>query len=258
VHLEGPWLNPEQAGGQRVQFLRPPDLAELEALVGLAPVRWATVAPELPGADVLVRRMKGLGLVVAAGHTAASYAQMQRAVEWGVDHCTHFFNAMSGFHHREPGVVGAGLLLPGLSLELIADGIHVHPAALRLAYETRGQQRLVLVTDAVECAGEAEGIHGVDGRTLVVRDGSIRLAGGTLAGSALTMNRAVALMVQQVGVPLAEALAMATLVPARRLGLAGRKGTLAPGKDADLVVLDGQFQVRLTAVRGRVVYERPG
>ncbi len=257
VHLEGPWLNPTKAGGQRVEFMRHPSVAELEALP-LAPVRWATVAPELAGAEALIRRMKELGLVVAAGHTAATYTEMQQAVAWGVDHCTHFFNAMSAFHQREPGVVGAGLDLTGLYLELIADGIHVHPGALRLAYASRGWERLLLITDAVEYAGEAEGVYEVDSRVLTVKDGSIRLQDGTLAGSSLTMNRAVALMVQQVGLPLTEAVAMATLIPARRLGLDDRTGSLVAGKDADLVVFDEDFQVWLTVIQGDVVFEQSG
>ncbi|HVA90426.1 MAG TPA: amidohydrolase family protein, partial [Chloroflexota bacterium] len=195
-------------------------------------------------------------LVVAAGHTTASYTEMQEAVTWGIDHVTHFYNAMRGLHHREPGVVGAGLTLQELYLEVIADGIHVHPGALRLAYQAKGPRRLMLVTDAVEYAGMAEGVYEEGDRKLLVENGSIRMQDGTLAGSTLTMDQAVALMVRQVGAPLEEAIAMASSVPAERLGLSNRKGSLTPGKDADLVVLDDHFDVQLTAVSGNIIFQR--
>ena len=256
VHVEGPWLNPEKAGGQPIEFMRAPRSEEFAALATLAPIRWATIAPELPGAEQLVRTIRAHGAVVSAGHTNATYAMMRTAVTWGLEHCTHLFNAMSALHHREPGVVGAGLALPELTVEVIADGIHVHPAALRAVYAAKGWERLLLVTDAVEPAGCADGVYAIGGRARTVADGAVRLPDGTLAGSTLTLNRAVALMVGQVGVPLMEAVAMASLVPARRLRLAHRTGSLAPGMDADVVVFDEHFEVQLTAVRGQVAFQQ--
>jgi N-acetylglucosamine-6-phosphate deacetylase len=153
-------------------------------------------------------------------------------------------------------VVGAALASPAVHVEVIADGVHVHPGALAAAFRAKGGERMLVVTDAVEPAGERDGIHVVNGRQLLVDQGSIRLADGTLAGSALTMNRAVAVMVRQAGVPLQTAVQMATLNPARRLGLQDRKGSLEAGKHADLVVVDADFGVWLTVVRGMVAFDR--
>lgn len=254
VHLEGPWLNPKMAGGQVAELMRPPSAAEFDALADLGPVRWATVAPELEGAEALIRRMRERHVRVAAGHTAARYDEMAAAARWGLDHCSHFYNAMCALHHREPGTVGAGLTIPELHLEIIADGIHVHPVAIQLAYAAKGWRGISLVTDAVEFAGLPEGLYRRGTRLLRVGS-AITLENGTLAGSGLTMNRAVGFLVDRVGIPVSEAVAMASMVPAGRLGL-GQRGALAPGYSADFAVLTSTWEVTMTVIRGQVAYEQ--
>lgn len=257
VHLEGPYINPRYRGAQEEAFLRPPDAAELAELADAAAgaLRLVTLAPELPGALACIAMLRRLGVRVAAGHTAATYAEITAAARAGLRHVTHLFNAMRGLHHREPGTVGAALELPRLTCELIADGIHVEPAALRLAVKARGRRGVVLITDAMMAAGLGDGEYRLGPQPVSVRGGAARLADGTLAGSVLTMDRAVANMVRLAGVPLPAAVAMASLQPARALGLQRRKGSLEPGKDADVVVLDGSLRARLTLVEGQVVYD---
>jgi len=193
--------------------------------------------------------------VVSAGHTDATYEQLRAAAEAGLRHATHLYNGMRGLHHREPGTVGGALTLPGMTVELIADGIHVHPAAMQLAIRARGPANMVAVTDAMRAAGLGEGEFTLGGLPVIVKDGQARLHSGALAGSVLTMDRAVQNLVRLVGLDLPAAVAMATLNPARRLGLDHRKGSLAVGKDADFLILDEHLNVKTTVIGGEVVYD---
>jgi N-acetylglucosamine-6-phosphate deacetylase len=168
----------------------------------------------------------------------------------GARAATHLFNAMRPLHHREPGVVGAVLASPRVTAELIADGIHVHPAALRLAHAAMGAGRLVLVTDAMQAAGAPDGGYRLGEQAIAVADGAPRTASGSLAGSTLTMDRAVKLSVEQAGIPLPDALTMASATPATLLGLGRVKGRIAPGADADLVILDGGCRAIATMIAG--------
>ncbi len=257
-HIEGPYVHPQFKGAQNPCYIRTPSVAEVDRWLaeGAPDFRWqVTLAPELEGALYVICHLAQRGVVVSAGHSRCTYAELKAAVGAGVVHVTHLYNAMRGFHHREPGAVGGALLLPGLTVELIADGIHAHPAALALAVKVRGAEEVLLVTDAIRAAGLSDGVYSLGGLSVTVRDGAARLADGTLAGSVLTMDRAVRTMVHEVGVPLHTAVAMASLHPARRQGLHQRKGSLGPGKDADLVLLDEDLHVRMTVVEGEVVYD---
>jgi N-acetylglucosamine-6-phosphate deacetylase len=187
---------------------------------------------------------------VSLGHTDASLETFERAAEAGATLVTHLYSAMSPFHHREPGAVGAALALDRLTACLIPDGIHTHPASLRIALSAKGASRLALVSDAMAAAGCGPGAYTLGGQTVHVRDGAARLADGTLAGSAILLDEAVRGMVALGGATPGEALAMASTVPARALGLA-RTGRIAEGLDADLVLLDGDLHVRGTLVRGK-------
>jgi N-acetylglucosamine-6-phosphate deacetylase len=193
--------------------------------------------------------------VVAAGHTRASYEELLAAVELGISQVTHLFNAMEPLHHRKPGVVGGALSLDALRCELIADNVHIHPAVLKMAVRAKGVDGVMLVTDAMSGTGMPDGEYMLGGLRVTVRGGEARLADGTLAGSTLTVDRAVANIMAAAEIPLREALTMATRTPARALGLEGHKGAIARGMDADLVALDEGARVRLTIVGGRVVYE---
>jgi N-acetylglucosamine-6-phosphate deacetylase len=252
VHLEGPYINPKRAGGQDPEWIRPFDPAEYEEWASLAPIRMITLAPELPGAEAFIRHVAGSSVRVSAGHTDATLDEMERAMRWGVSHLAHFGNAMRGLHHREPGTVGAGLLYPALTVELIADGIHVHPDMLRLTYRVKGSDRIALVTDASVLCGSPDGTYRLGGREVVVKEGAIRLGDGTLKGSNLTMDRAVRNMLA-LGVPVEDVWRMAAENPARWIGFGHRKGRIEPGMDADLVVLDRDFNVCRTFVRGEAI-----
>ncbi len=259
-HLEGPWIASSRAGAQYVPALRPPSIPELDDLVarGRGSVRLVTVAPELEGAIELIAAAVAAGVVVSIGHTDADYATAKLAFDAGASHATHLFNAMAPVHHRRPGPIAAALGDERVSLEIIADGVHIHPALIALV-ATLAPERLVLVTDAIGAAGAAPGLHRLGPLEVLVTDGRAVLAGNaeTVAGSVLTMDKAVALAVDVARVPLLTALQAASLHPARVLG-EHRKGRLSPGADADLVVLDGQFEVVATVVGGKVVHDPTG
>ncbi|MFZ5815148.1 MAG: N-acetylglucosamine-6-phosphate deacetylase [Bacillota bacterium] len=258
-HVEGPFINLKMKGAQDERYIRPASVAEIDRWLaeGGPDHRWhVTLAPETGGALDAIRHLAARGAVVSAGHTDCTYAQLQQATEAGLAHATHLFNAMRGLHHREPGTVGGALTLPGMTVEVIADGVHVHPAALAAAVRARGPGQVLLVTDAMRAAGLGDGEYLLGELRAVVRGAEARLADGTLAGSVLTMEQAVQNMVRWAGVDLVTAVAMASLHPARLHRLEGRKGSLAPGKDADLLLLDSDLSVLTTLVEGEVVHDR--
>lgn len=250
IHLEGPYISPRRAGAQDVASIRPADIHEIAALIDEAPeLHWMmTLAPEIDGARGLIEHFRDL-MLFSIGHTAADYGEAVNALEWGARHFTHLFNAMTGLNHREPGVVGAALVSPKATAELIADGIHVHPAVLRLAvFAMPG--RIALITDAMRACGMPEGSYKLYGYDVNVASGAARMIDGTLAGSTLTMDRAVQNMVELAGLPLEMVLPLATEVPARIAGARDRKGKLAAGFDADVVVLTEKFELERVIVRG--------
>jgi N-acetylglucosamine-6-phosphate deacetylase len=259
-NLEGPWIAPSRAGAQYPGALRLPSVGELADLVACAEgtLRLVTLAPELDGAPELMVAALGAGVVVSLGHTDADYAVAACAFEAGARHVTHLFNAMTPIHHRRPGPVAAALADGRVSLELIADGVHVHPALISLVARM-APERLVLVTDAIGATGTGPGRHRLGPLEVVVENGRAVLADhpGTVAGSVLTMERAVALAVRDAGVPLLTALRAASLHPAEVLG-ESRKGRLGPGADADIVVLDRDFSVVCTIVGGQVAHDPAG
>lgn len=259
VHMEGPFINARMKGALDARFIRGVSLPEIERWLaeGGTVLRWhVTIAPEVEKALDAVAFLAGQGAVVSAGHTDCTYVEFTAAVKAGLAHATHLFNAMRGLHHREPGPVGAALTLPGVTVEVIADGIHVHPSVLKTAVLSRGQGGIILVTDAMRAAGLPDGGYMVGHQTVEVKNGEARLANGTLAGSILTMDRAVANMVQRVGVSLPDAVQMASFNPARLHGLHPAKGSIAAGKDADLVVLDRELDVAATIIGGRIFFDR--
>jgi N-acetylglucosamine-6-phosphate deacetylase len=261
LHLEGPYLNRAAKGAQPEQFCRAPDVAEMDEFAAAGPVRLISLAPELPGAEACVRAAVSRGIHVAVGHTQATYEQVEEAAAWGVDHAAHTFNAMTGLHHRQPGAAGAILTDDRLVAEIIADGIHLHPAVIALAVRAKTPARVALITDAMRATGLPEGTYDLGGQDVIVRDGScwlIDASGGasrTLAGSTLTLDAALRNAMLATGLSLAEALPMATTTPAASIGMAGRIGTLASGYLADIALLDPAGRVQLTVVGGQVVYD---
>ena len=238
THLEGPWLSTVHAGAQPRAALTAPDLAVLDQLIEAGPPAMITRAPELPGGLEAVAKASAAGVVVALGHSGASYAHAASAVVAGARHVTHCFNAMRPLHHREPGLAGAALDLPDVTVEVIADGVHVHPAVVRLMWRACGPARLCLVSDAVDVA-----LPGTE---------AAQLDDGTLAGSRIGLDQAVRNCVGW-GIPLADALTMASVTPASVLDCTSG---IVVGRAADLTVLDDDLHVVMTIVGGRVVWER--
>jgi N-acetylglucosamine-6-phosphate deacetylase len=263
VHLEGPWLAPARRGAHDAACLRRPAIDELDALVAAAGghVRLLTIAPELEGATDLIAAAVALGITVSVGHTDASYDTVHAAFDAGARHVTHLGNAMPPLDRRQPGPVGAALTDGRVTVEVIADGQHVHPALLRLVAAS-APERMVAVTDAVAVAGLPDGTHHLGRAEIVVSGGRVVLQDrpGTLAGSALTMDRAVGTLVEA-GVPLPLAVRAATLTPAAVAGpvRGGRpRGALRPGYAADVVILDAGLRAVATIIGGRVVHDPAG
>jgi N-acetylglucosamine-6-phosphate deacetylase len=252
AHLEGPFLSQERPGAMNPDTFIAPDTVTLARLMEAAGgvVRMMTLAPELPGSLELIGALIQENVVVSVGHSDARYDEVVAAARAGARSVTHTFNAMSPLHHREPGVVGAALDLAELHCELICDGIHVSPPALRLV-AAKGREGVRLVTDAMQAAGMADGSYRLGGADVEVVEGRATIAGGgAIAGSTLTMDAAVRNAVAFLNVSVADAVAMASSSPARLLGLHDSKGSIAPGFDADLVVLDDQLRCSATMVGG--------
>ncbi len=258
IHLEGPYISHERKGAHDPAHIRPFDHAEwAEFLTVARTIRMVTLAPEVPQNLQAIPHLVGSGVSVAVGHTDATYEQTLAAVAAGASCATHAFNGMRGFHHREPGVVGALLASDGLPCGIIADGVHVHPAALRVLFRAKGPDGIYLVTDASSVAGLAAGRYEWWGRQVDFDGVAPRLTGGgSLAGSGLDMNLALRNAMRFMHTSLEEAVTMATLTPARVLGLAGDRGRLAIGLRADLVLLNQDLRVVQTLVAGESVYEQ--
>jgi N-acetylglucosamine-6-phosphate deacetylase len=256
IHLEGPYLNKERKGAFNPSWLRLPELAEAEAVLkaGQGWVRQITLAPELPGAQQIAALFRQQGVVVALGHSNTDYETASAALKGNFTHVTHTFNAQSGFHHRQPGVFGAVMASDEVTAELIADTVHAHPGAVKVLVRCLGTDRVVLITDAMSGAGFPDGEYDLVGQKVLVKDGNATLADGTIAGSTATLGRCVRNVHQLVGLPLAQAVKMASLNPARAMGFASRLGSIAVGKDASLVVIDEDVNVYMTIVKGKVVY----
>jgi N-acetylglucosamine-6-phosphate deacetylase len=257
AHLEGPFLSPLRKGAHDPANLLPIDLDLVRTLAGSGLVGMMTLAPELPRSGEAIRLLLENGVVPSAGHTDATYEELTDAVDAGLRTGTHLYNAMSPLGHRAPGVVGALLSDRRTRVGMIADGVHVHEAALEIAYRQKGPDALALVTDAMEAAGMPEGEYELGERTVRLEAGAVRTPEGSLAGSVLTMDTALRNAARFLNIPLPEALRMTTSTPAAILGLPA-KGRITPGADADLVVISEDVEVRETVVAGRTVYGPSG
>ncbi|PJF41723.1 MAG: N-acetylglucosamine-6-phosphate deacetylase [Phototrophicales bacterium] len=257
AHLEGPYLNPEKCGAQSLEHIRRAEMREAKQLLALDVIRLLALAPEYEESRWLIEECVRRSITVSAAHTAATYNDMIQAVELGVRQTTHTYNAMRGLHHREPGTLGAALTMPKLKCELIADNIHVHPAAMQILFALKGVDGIILVSDAVRGAGLPEGSqYLLNDRTVVIREGSAYLADGTLAGSTLTMERALRNFMLATGQLLEAVWPASSLNAARAIGVDNRKGSLEIGKDADFVLVDADLNVYLTVAEGRIVYQK--
>ncbi|MFE1782463.1 N-acetylglucosamine-6-phosphate deacetylase [Streptomyces sp. NPDC059506] len=260
IHFEGPFISPGRCGAHDPALLRNPDPADVRRLVEAArgAARMVTLAPELPGGRESVRLLADLGVIAAVGHTDADYETVLKAVDAGASVATHLFNAMPAVGHRAPGPVPALLEDERVTVELINDGVHLHPSVLGLAFRAAGDRRVAFVTDAMGAAGAGDGRYRLGPLRVRVEGGVARLdEGGAIAGSTLTMDRAFKRAVTVDGLTVEQAVRAVSATPARLLGLSDRIGSLEPGKDADLVVLDSGFDLAGVMRRGEWVV-RPG
>jgi N-acetylglucosamine-6-phosphate deacetylase len=259
LHLEGPLLSPARVGAHDAAAVAN-GAATLEAvldeLITADLLRMVTMAPERPGALGLIRRVRDAGVVASLGHTDATYGELVAGVDAGASFATHLYNTMRPFQHREPGSVGAALTDDRLTVGVIADAVHAHPAALNLALRAKGWEHLALVTDAVSATGRAPGTYSLGGAPILADGEAARRPDGTLAGSTLTLDRAVRMMIEHAGAHVEEALSMATQVPANLLDR-DDLGRLAVGCVADLVLWSSAMEVEATYIAGRLVFGAP-
>ncbi|MBS4179009.1 N-acetylglucosamine-6-phosphate deacetylase [Lederbergia citrea] len=254
VHLEGPFINKRMRGAMDVKQIRLPDLEEMKQFIRTSEdtIRLVTLAPEVEGGLELVEYLHDKGITVSIGHSDATYQEVLQAVQHGVRHTTHHFNGMRPLHHRDPGVAGAGLMMNELIVELIADGIHVHPAVVKFLFQTKGTANICAITDAVKSTGLRDGEYA----DVHVKDGKIFLSDNpeTLAGSSLTMMTGLHNVLQYTGLPLEKVLPSFAIVPARKAKVDNRKGSIEKGKDADFLILDDDLNLLSTFVKGKKVH----
>jgi len=257
LHLEGPYLNPIKKGIMNPDYFRLPSQSEINKLLkeGEGVVKMITLAPELKEVIPFISLLREKGVVVSGGHSNATYAETTDAFKEGMSHITHIFNAMRKLHHREPGIIGAALTTDNVNVEIIADGFHLHPAIVKIITRVKGIERIILITDAIRAAGLPEGVYPLREEQMVsIKNGLVQTEEGVLAGSILTMDKAVHNVVQFTHLPLNKVIQMCTLNPARAINMDAYKGSIEEGKDADLVVLDEDYKVYLTLVAGNIAY----
>ncbi len=258
IHLEGPFLCPREREGRWARHFRRPSLPEFREYLraGRGLLRLMTIAPELPGALEVIREGARRGVVMSAGHSRATAAQVGRAVlEGGLRHVTHVFNAMAPFHHRDETILNAALLIDRLSCGMIYDGVHLSPGTATLLMKLKPPGSLVLASDASAALGLPDGGYSAHGERFVIRDGQVRVRRtGRLAGTVVTLGESVRRLIEDTGIPPSVAVYMASGAPAKLLGLEGRKGSLHPGADADIVLFEPGLRVRATFVEGDLVH----
>ncbi|MFW6362633.1 MAG: N-acetylglucosamine-6-phosphate deacetylase [Spirochaeta sp.] len=256
IHLEGPFISPEKPGVQLTKHFKNVDIEAMKRYIAASnnTILNMTVAPELKNMRDLALFCTKQGIVLQAGHTNATYNNMVEGIEAGILHSTHFFNAMRPLNHRDPGVVGAIMIHPEISCEIIADGFHVHPAIVQLLLKEKSASKIALITDALKTTRQTEGELIANGEQVYLDENIFRrTSDGVIAGSSLTMDRGVRNLVSW-GIPLTDALSMASVNPAAIMGKGKIKGSLLPGQDADIVICSSDLSVLATFVQGQQVY----
>lgn len=252
-HLEGPFINEAYKGAHDERYIIRPDFDSIKEFSDV--IRIITLAPEEKGSDEFIESCVRYGIIAAIGHTKADYEQAMRAIQKGASHITHTFNAMTPLHHRNPGVVGAAMDSP-VSCELIADNVHVNPAVQRILLKVKEIGGIILVTDAMKACLFKDGEYELGGQRVLVKGDEARLLAGNLAGSVLTLNKALKNFISNTGVSLTDAIKTMTENPAKLLKINDIKGSIDIGKDADLTLFDRDFNVYCTYVKGKKIYER--
>lgn len=257
LHMEGPFINPNQRGAQNEKYILKPSVDNFLNLVEdhIGIVKLVTVAPEIENASDLIQFLKNKGIIVSLGHTDANFYEVKSGVEAGITHATHVFNAMKGFHHREVGALGAVFDLD-ISAEVIADGIHSVFPAIRTLIKQKGKNNVNLITDAMMAAGLTDGKYELGGQTVYVKDGAARLENGVLAGSTLTLDKAFRNILWNTDLSINDVSKLASYNSAKVIGLKDRKGLIKENYDADIVIFDENINIQSTIVNGKTVYEK--
>ncbi len=257
IHLEGPFISVKHIGAQPLDYVATPNVEvfdEYNKASGNA-IKIVSLAPEVEGAELLVKHLKANGVVASAGHTDACYSDMEKAVKNGLSNVTHTYNAQKGVHHREIGTVGSAMLIDDLNCEAICDLIHLSAPAIKLLIKNKPHDKITLITDSMRAKHLSDGISELGGQKVIVKNGEARLENGALAGSILKMNDAIKNIVLSCNVPFTDAVDFATVNPAKNLNLFDEIGSIEVGKKANFAVLDGEFNVRLTVRNGNVIYK---
>ncbi len=258
VHLEGPFISEKRCGAQPPDDIIPPDLSlfkEWQRISGNN-IKLVTLAPELEGSLELISFLKETGVTASAGHSDAGLKEMADGIKAGISHVTHLFNGMRGLHHREPGTAGSALLHDELKAEVIADGIHVHPAVVKLAFQQKQKEGIILITDAMRAKCLKNGTYTLGGQEVFVKGEKAVLEDGTLAGSILKMNQAALNMMDFTGCSLEDIVYMTAVNPAKQLHVFDRKGSIRSGKDADLIILNEKNEVVMTLCKGVIAFSK--
>ena len=251
VHLEGPFISEEKIGAQNPKYVQQPNVEQLKTFQEQSGdlIKIITFAPEKKGAKEMIESFPEI--IFSIGHSAATYEQAEQAVANGARHITHLYNGSSGFQHREPGVVGMALTNDNIHTELIVDGLHAHPASVKLAITAKGNEKFYLITDAMRAKGKPDGVYDLGGQAVTVKDGEARISSGALAGSVLKMNHGLKQLLEYSGKDLSELWRVTSLNQAIALNIDNNKGSIKEGKDADIVILDENFEVISTIKSGK-------
>lgn len=252
-HLEGPFISRIFKGAQDEKYIVNPRFSEIEEFKDI--IKIITLAPENEGSIEFIKECKKHGILVSIGHSNASYEEAMEAINAGAGHITHTYNAMTPLHHRNPGIVGAAMLSDA-SCELIVDNVHVHPAAQKILLKMKGNDKVILITDAMRACLMEEGLYDLGGQKVTVRNNEARLSNGALAGSVLTIDRAIRNFIHNHGIALQEVVRMVSLNPAAAIGIDDKKGSIEKGKDADMVLFNEGIEVCETIVKGKTVHRR--
>ena len=258
VHIEGPWISTKYNGAQSEKLIRKLTEKELERIIKPFPdiIKKITVAPEELSDISIIHKLKEMGITTSAGHTDASLDEIGQAMEHGLTQLTHTFNAMSPFHHRTPGTAAAALFYDDLVCELIADGVHVHPKVIELLYKVKGKEGLALISDCTGYNQLPDGKYSQRGKELIRNGNKVTLGNGTLAGSAITLDKGIKYVVENCNIPLEDAVYMATQLPLSAIEQRSNKGRIAAGFHADLVILNKELEVSETIINGRTVFKK--
>ncbi len=258
VHLEGPYISPDFIGAQPLEYVQSPNVESFKKYQQASGdnIRIVSLAPEVEGSDSLIKYLKENKIVASIGHTNSKYADVEKALKAGASNVTHTFNAQKPLHHREIGTVGSALLFDELNCELICDTIHVSVPAIKLVVKSKPADKVTLITDAMRAKHMPDGDYELGGQPVIVVNGEARLHNGTLAGSVLKMNNAVKNVHKLAGIELTKVLDMASINPAKNIGVENVRGSIKVGKFADFAVLNENFDVMMTIVEGRVVYQK--